>query len=716
MKKNAGFIILLLLCVPLILKPGALAGDRSRGKDKSFVKGHVIVKFRSGALEDEKGRARGLVSGRKGRKLKRMGIEKVHLPPGWDEERAVEVLSRNPSVESVQVDPRVELLSAPVLLGVMPTVVPNDAFLGEQWYLDAAPIEGSFANADTVYVDVDIDAPEAWAVMSSVFDSVTIAVVGVIDSGAGEQGCFSTSGGYIPDHIDLPNSVLFANTSELPADGGDSADSNSLRDDANGWDFADSDNTPADVGTTYHGTLISGVIGAAWNNGLRGAGIGKGQLQVLPLRFVDSFFDVIAAVEYAMDLADDGHAVRVLNMSFKSENGADPNGLSEVIAMAGNPPYHIAVVAAAANDSDLYFPFDEPHNSSGEQLISNNDDFLNRVWPAEYTWDPGISSVLAVASTDTLGAISDFSNIGPNSVQIAAPGESIYSTYGGSAGYAYGDGTSFSTPIAGAVLGLVMAANPGLWPAEAIDRVIQGGDFDARLAGLVQSGKRVNMAGALAPFAPYSGLAYLDTTVAISMYADSISQSYGTIVSYPIDPAFSTSPEAAVIVSIGGGSYAVSPLEPGIAQFTLYFDGASAPVSTYDTGPWRVTAIRPFSAQVLIGNTVTFNSLLSGSVSWAVTDTTVATITNGGVLTGQSEGMTRVILSVDGVERDYSGWILVQSSSAYSTGSSGGGCCGNTSSPGDPYLPGLMEMMLVGTILLLIRRRYRTVLSAECRV
>lgn len=705
MKKYAGFIILLLICVPLILKAGALAGDRHKGKDKSFVTGHVIVKFRNDVLEREKGRVRGLVSGRKGRRLKRVGIEKVHLPPGWDEERAVEVLSRDPSVESVQVDYRVELLGAPVLLGVMPTVLPNDAFFGEQWYLDSAPFPGWFVTSTNyIDVDVDIDAPEAWAVMAGMFDSTMTAVVGVIDSGCGEYGVFDTNTGYDPGHIDLPNSVLFANTAELPADGLDSPfDINTLKDDANGWDFADVDNIPADditaSGATYHGTLICGIIGAAWDNGLRGAGIGKGQLQVLPLRFIDSFFDVVDAVEYAMDLVDDGHAVRVLNMSFKSESGVDPNGLFEIVAEAGDPPYKIAVVAAAGNDNG-----------------NNNDDFLNRVWPAEYTRNPAISNVLAVAATGTKGSLADFSNYGPNSVQIAAPGDSIYSTYGGTTQYAYANGTSFSTPIAGAVLGLVMAAHPDLSPAEAIDRVVQGGDFDARLAGLVQSGKRVNMAGALAPFHPYSGLAYLDSTQTISMYADSISDTYGTILTADIDMAWSTTPKAADMTGAPSSTLTLTPAAPGIAQFTLTFaGGAAAPVGTYDTGPWRVTAIRPFTAQVRLNETVTFSSLLSGSVSWAVTDTTVATISSGGVLTGRSEGWVRVILSVDDVERDYSGWILVQSASAFSSGSSGGGC-GIMSSPGDPYIPGLVEMMLVGTMLLLIRRRYQTALSPESKV
>lgn len=703
MKRRTGLIFIMLLGMTLAFSVGTSADKFQKKRGKSHVSGHVIVKFRGDALEGDKWRARGLVSGSKGRKLKRSRLEKIHLPPGWDEERAVEILMRDPAVESVQVDHRVELLSAPVLLGVMPTVVPNDSSIGQQWYIDSPPLTDMFlTSTNIINVDVDIDAPEAWAVMAGMSGFATTAVVGVIDSGCGESGTFDSTSGYDPGHIDLPNSILFANTSELPADGSDSADANSLSDDANGWDFADADNTPADAGTSYHGTLISGIIGAAWDNGLGIAGIGRSQLEILPLRFIDSFFDVIAAVEYAMDLVDDGHAVRVLNMSFKSENGIDPNGLFEVVQMAQG--YGIAVVAAAGNDNG-----------------NNNDDFLNRVWPAEYTRDPSISNVLAVAATGTDGSLTGFSNIGPNSVQIAAPGDSILSTYSDSIPYVWTNGTSFSTPIAGAALGLVMAAHPGLSPSEAISRVVKGGDYDHLLAGLVQSGKRVNLAGALAPFAPYSGLAYLDTTVTVSMYADTTSATYGTMVSWVSDPAFSTSPDAAVIVSGVGGSWAISPLEPGIAQFTLAFNGSSAPVGTYDTGPWRVTAIWPFSEQVWIGESVTFQSLLpaiTGTVSWSVMDTTVATINSGGVLTGLSEGMTRVILSVNGVEKDISGWILVQSSSAFSSGSSGGGCggCGTTTRPGDPYLPGLLEMMLVGMMLMLVRKRFRTALSPESMV
>ena len=83
--------------------------------------------------------------------------------------------------------------------------------------------------------------------MASVLTSGMTAVVGVLDSCCGESGYFSLSTGYIPGHIDLPNSVLFANTAELSVIGSDSPmDANSLIDDVNGWDWEADDNAPAD--------------------------------------------------------------------------------------------------------------------------------------------------------------------------------------------------------------------------------------------------------------------------------------------------------------------------------------------------------------------------------------------------------------------------------------------------------------------------------------
>jgi hypothetical protein len=53
----------------------------------------------------------------------------------------------------------------------------------------------------------------------------------------------------------------------------------------------------------------------------------------------------------------------------------------------------------------------------------------------------------------------------------------------------------------------------------------------------------------------------------------------------------------------------------------------------------------------------------------------------------------------------------VQSAAAFSNGSSGGGC-GITSLRGDPYIPGLVEMMLVGSLLFIMRRKWLAMKSA----
>jgi hypothetical protein len=199
-----------------------------------------------------------------------------------------------------------------------------------------------------------------------------------------------------------------------------------------------------------------------------------------------------------------------------------------------------------------------------------------------------------------------------------------------------------------------MSANPALSPAEAIDRVVDGGEFDARLSGLIRSGKRINLAGALAPFAPYSGPVPMDTLVPISIYTDSVSSLYGSISS-----AISDSPSVAVMKTTSGGAWAVSPISPGLTTFNLGFDAVSAPVGTYDTGLWRVTAIAPFSAHLNPGEELDFASLIPGNTVWSVTDPTVGDIDNNGHFRALSHGTTRVVLNVDGQDVDNSGNILV---------------------------------------------------------
>lgn len=687
----------------------------SRGRDvpaKNYREGEILVKYRPSAGELQRGKVRNLVRAWKTRRYSRIGIEKLSLGTGLSAVEAVELLNSDPNVEYAELNLRVEFLDAP-------RVEPNDPGFTDQWYLDAPLLAGSHVGTDgTVYIDIDIDAPEAWAVMGAVFDPTMAASVGVLDSGCGEFGITNPSTGYQPGHEDLSNAILWRNPAEAAGVGNFDDDSNGFQDDINGWDFMDHDNRPADEYDSvapYHGTHISGIISGLWGNHVGTAGIGREQVKVLPLRTLYSD-EIAKAIDYTIGTTGTP-AVKVLNASWRFTS--PQSWLRDAIVAA--EAAGITFVASAGNDG-------------------NNNDITNNVYPAQYTKIP-LTNLLSVAATDKYGNLAWFSNYGPESVQIAAPGVEIYAPSDGSIGYTYVSGTSFSGPIAASALALVMSANPALSPAEAIKRVIDGGDFDARLSGLIKSGKRINLAGALAPFAPYSGAAPMDSLTYVSLYADTVSALYGSISS-----AISDSPSVAVMVTTSSGAWAVSPVSPGLTVFNLEFDGVEAPVGSYDTGLWRVTGISPFSATVMSGQSITFTSLIDGPVDWSVTDAGVGAIDSSGHFTALAQGITRVVLNVDGMDVDNSGVILVlpldEDGDGYSVGvdcddmnpyvnpgvdevcidgidndcdgfvdgydpecksSDSGGCGTTTLPPGEPLWPAILVLM--GMVIVLIRRK-----------
>lgn len=277
-------------------------------------------------------------------------------------------------------------------------------------------------------------------------------VVAVIDTGV-ELG-----------HPDL-ESRLWVNPDEMAGNGLDD-DGNGLVDDVNGYDFYAEAPDPQD--SEGHGTAMAGLIGAAGDNGVGITGV-CWDTRIQPLRFLDNFgygaaSDAVRAIAYAVE-----EGATVINASWGGSLYSD--ALYDAISAAETAG--VLFVASAGNQ--------------GQDL-----DRL-ATYPAAFEL-PGI---LAVGSVNADGRLSTFSNFGGTQVDIAAPGNGVFSTAIGG-GYARTSGTSPAAALVSGVAALVLEHGGALAPADLKARILQNATFDEGLAGRVLSQSRLNLYRALA--------------------------------------------------------------------------------------------------------------------------------------------------------------------------------------------------------------------------
>ncbi len=269
--------------------------------------------------------------------------------------------------------------------------------------------------------------PQAWTYTTGDED----IIIAVVDSGI------------LFEHPDLKN-VVFINENETP-DSGNDDDGNGYVDDWRGWDFTDAptlhnialgdytvrDNDASDE--NYHGTHVSGIIGAEVNNNQGIAGVmWKTRLLAIRAGFRTTAGggylqddDVSAAIIYATDMGAD-----IINMSWGSSY------YSPIIADACQYAYDRGVILVASSGNNP-----GPHIS----------------YPAK------LSTVISVGSVDRAKTLSSFSSYGPE-LDIVAPGSQIISTYSiedGNDGYSELSGTSMAAPYAAGIIGLLLAQRPG---------------------------------------------------------------------------------------------------------------------------------------------------------------------------------------------------------------------------------------------------------------
>ena len=330
-------------------------------------------------------------------------------------------------------------------------VIPDDTSFTTLWGLNNTGQSGGT-------VDVDIDAPEAWDVTTGSSD----VVIAVIDTGVDYE------------HPDLVAN-MWTNPGETPDDGIDN-DGNGLIDDVYGWDWAYGDNDPMDG--AGHGTHVSGTIGAVGDNATGVVGV-NWTVQIMALKFLDNSgygdtSDAISAVNYATMMKRD-YGVNIVATNNSWGGGGSSSAMSAAIEAAGAED--ILFIAAAGN-------------GGADEIGDDND--VTPYYPATYDLD----CVISVASITRTNARSIFSNYGATTVDLAAPGSSIYSTLPNKK-YGTYSGTSMATPHVSGVVALLAAYDPTA-SAEAIKwAILDGVDPIAAMDGITVTGGRLNAYGSL---------------------------------------------------------------------------------------------------------------------------------------------------------------------------------------------------------------------------
>ena len=323
------------------------------------------------------------------------------------------------AIKMMNNDPQVRFAEPNLLIKA--TAVPNDPLYIEQWNY---PL---------------IELPAAWDLTTGSSD----IIVAVVDSGALYQ------------HPDLSGNLIAGYDFISEVD--------------NALDGDGIDPNAEDLGTSYHGTHVAGIIAAQSNNGIGGSGI-SWQTSIMPLRVLGdsggNLYDATQAILYAAGISNDSgelptKTADIINLSIGG-TGYCPSSYRDVLREVRLKD--IIVVVAAGNDA----------NQSNRFIPANCND------------------VIAVSAVDLNKQLTSYSNFG-NSIDVAAPGGrddidsdtngfvdailSLSAEVGGGGlnyRYDYRFGTSMAAPHVSGVFALMLAVNPNLSADEIEQMLISG--------------------------------------------------------------------------------------------------------------------------------------------------------------------------------------------------------------------------------------------------
>jgi len=236
-----------------------------------------------------------------------------------------------------------------------------------------------------------------------------------------------------------------------------------------GWNFVT--NRPNPIDDHGHGTHVAGILGAITQPRIGVSGVAP-KVSIMAVKYYSdsnpgsvNLANTVKAINYAVD-----HGARIINYS----GGGPEFSEDEYLAIKRAESKGVLFVAAAGNERQ------------------DTDKVENYYYPSAYR----LSNIISVAATDQSNRLLSSSNWGKKKVDVAAPGENIYSTLPGGR-YGTMTGTSQATAFVSGLAALLLAKNPKLTPEELKALIMSSVDRVPALQDRVATGGRINAFAAL---------------------------------------------------------------------------------------------------------------------------------------------------------------------------------------------------------------------------
>lgn len=207
--------------------------------------------------------------------------------------------------------------------------------------------------------------------------------------------------------------------------------------------------------TPFHGTHVSGIIGAVRNNGIGMDGVAS-DVRIMMIRAVpdgdEHDKDIALAIRYAVD-----NGAKIINMSFGKSFSPQKKWVDDAVRYAQSKG--VLLVHAAGNDG---------------KNVDSTENYPNPIFADTKMKAPNFITVGASGDPKTGGLAADFSNYGKKEVDVFAPGVKIYSTVPGGNTYGFAQGTSMASPVVAGLAAFILQYYPDL-TAEQVKYCIEKG-------------------------------------------------------------------------------------------------------------------------------------------------------------------------------------------------------------------------------------------------